>query len=97
MSKCKEIKNLEGDSLTKRYEPLVSHLYTSLSSSSFLKQDPSMKGIFGQGEFSKGGGDYGNKEDPLWVYPIETVDFRDIVEERGLEEVPVLLENLALC
>ena len=97
MSKCKEIENLEGDSLTKRYGHSVSHFYTSPSSSSFLDQDPSMEGLFGQGEFSEGGGDCGNEEDPLWVYPIDTVESRDIVEERGLEEVLVLLENLALC
>ena len=96
MSECKEIENLEGDSLTKRYGPLVSHFYTSPSSSSFLDRDPSMEGLFGQGEFSEGGGDYRNEEDPLWVYHIETVDARDIVEERGLEEVPVLSKNLAI-
>ena len=97
MSECKETENLEGDSLIKRYGPSVSHFYASPSSSSFLDQDPSMEGLFGQGEFSEGGGDCGNLKDPLWVYPIDIVEFRGIVEERGSEEVLVLLENLALC
>ena len=56
-----------------------------------------MEGLFGQGGFFEGGGDHGNEEDPLSVYPIDIVESRDIVEERGLEEVLVLLENLALC
>ena len=56
-----------------------------------------MEGLLGQGVLSEGGGDCGNKVDPLRVYPIDTVESRDVVEERGLEEVPVLLENTTLC
>ena len=47
---CKEIEKIEGDSLSKRYKPLVSHFYTFLSSS-FSERDPSMEGLFGQGCF----------------------------------------------
>ena len=56
-----------------------------------------MECIFGQGVFSEGGGDCGNEVDPLRVYPIDIVESRDVVEERGPEEVPVLLENTTLC
>ena len=56
-----------------------------------------MEGLFGQGVFFEGGGDCGNEVDPLWVYPIDTVESRDVVEERGLKEVPVLLEDTTLC
>ena len=48
-------------------------------------------------DFSITSGDCENLEDPLWVYPIDIVESRGIVEERGSEEVLVLLENLALC
>ena len=91
MSECKETKNLEGDSLLG-----LSFLYLPFFIL-FLDRDPSMEGLFGQREFSEGGGDCGNFEDPLWVYPIDIVESRGIVEERGSEEVLVLLENLALC
>ena len=90
------LEKIEGDSLLKRYEPLVSHFYTSLSSA-FSNRDPTMEGLFGQELFSEGGGDCGNEVDSLRVYPIDTVESRDIVVERGLEEVPVLLEDTTLC
>ena len=47
--------------------------------------------------FSEGGGDCNNEVDPLRVHPINTVESKDVVEERGLEEVPVLLEDTTLC
>ena len=94
---CKEIEKIEGDSPSKRYEPLVSHFHTSLSSF-FSNRDPTMEGLFGQGVFSKGGGDCSNEVDPLLrVHPIDTVESKDVVEGRGLEEVPILLEDTTLC
>ena len=39
----------------------------------------------------------GNEEDPLWIYPIDTMESRDIGEKRGLEEIHMLLDNTALC
>ena len=43
---CKEIEKIEGDSPSKRHEPLVSHFHTSLSPF-FSNRDPTMEGLFG--------------------------------------------------
>ena len=47
--------------------------------------------------FSEGGEGCGNEEDSLWVYPIDTMESRDVGEERGLEEILMLLDNTVLC
>ena len=56
MSEFKETES-RGRLSHKTYGPSVSHIYISPSSSSFLDRDPSMEGLFGQGEFFEGGGD----------------------------------------
>ena len=55
-----------------------------------------MEGLFCYGEFFVDGEGSRKENDPTWAYPIEIEESCDAVEERGLEEVPVLLENTSL-
>ena len=55
-----------------------------------------MEGLFCYEEFFVDGEGSGKENDPTWAYPIEIEESCDAVEERGLEEVLVLLENTSL-
>ena len=93
VSEFEERDNPEVDPLDQRYGPSCSHVSTSPSSSSFLDRVPSMEGLFGPGEFSVDGEGSGKENDSNWAFPFVSKESCEAVEEKGLKEAPVLIED----